>query len=485
MIAWLVLVPILAGLALYAVPRRSDAAAKWIAVAISTIVFALTAVSADAPDVSIGWLSRPFVASFHFGLGHGPSYWIALLLGLTTVCALLSAKVPRLRDFCAQMLVSYGAMLGVFLARDLLMFALFWDLMLIPVFLILLAWGSSRDSAGAWRYLIYNLTGGLALLLATAAFGVVAGTTDVIGKALGPALPEIGSVWGPWVFAGFALAFAIKTPLWPFHTWMPATYTDLPAPAVAVVSAVQSKAGLYGFLVIGLTLFPTAMHAATGILITLGLIGLFYGALVALVSDDAKLVIGYSSLSHLGLIVIAIAAGNGLALGGALVYIVAHGLFSAGLFIVLGSIEQREETRSLARLGGLATLNPRLGGAVAIMTLAALGLPGLAGFAGEILILTGLYQAGAVWTAILALVPVVLAAAYMLRIFQGIMHGPQHADLPERPDLSSLELAALAPLVVALVLLGVDPGPLAASVPVPAAAAQSASAGVPAKVAVK
>jgi NADH-quinone oxidoreductase subunit M len=174
--------------------------------------------------------------------------------------------------------------------------------------------------------------------------------------------------------------------------------------------------------------------------------------------------------------VIAIAAGNQLALGGALVYIVAHGLFTAGLFIVLGAIEQREETRSLKRLGGLAEANPRLAGAVAIMTLAALGLPGLAGFAGEILILTGLYQAGAVWVAILALIPVVLAAAYMLRIFQGIMHGPEHADLPVRADLSPLEFASLAPLAVALVLLGVDPGPLAGAVNATGAALHSASA---------
>ena len=485
MILELVLVPILSGLALYALPRSNEVVAKWVAVAIAVTVFGMTAISADAPDISIPWLSRPFTAAFHFGLGHGPSYWIASLLGLTTVCSLAASNVPRLRDFCAQMLISYGAMLGVFLARDLLMFALFWDLMLIPVFLILLAWGSSPNSSSAWRYLIYNLTGGLALLLATAAFGVVAGTTDVIGRPFGPDLSEIGSVWGPWVFAGFALAFAIKTPVWPFHTWMPATYTDLPAPAVAVVSAVQSKAGLYGLLVIGLGLFPTYVHAALPAIVALGFVGLFYGAFVALVSDDAKLVVGYSSLSHLGLIAIAIVAGNQLALGGALVYIVAHGLFSAGLFLVLGAIEGREETRSLSRLSGLGTENPRLAGAVAIMALAALGLPGLAGFAGEILILTGLYQTGATWVAILALIPVVLAAAYMLRIFQGIMHGPQHADLPVRADLSALEFAALAPLVVAIVMLGIDPGPLVAAIPPNSGPAQSAAPAPPANVAVK
>jgi NADH-quinone oxidoreductase subunit M len=181
------------------------------------------------------------------------------------------------------------------------------------------------------------------------------------------------------------------------------------------------------------------------------------------VQDDAKRVVAYSSLSHLGLILLAVFSGNPVALGGAGVYIIAHGLFSAGLFIVLGQVERREETRSIARLGGLGARNPRLAGSLTIVALAALGLPGLCGFAGEILILTGLYQAGAVWVAGIALVPVVLAAAYMLRLFQGIMQGPVVPDLPERADASPLELLALAPLVVAIVLLGIDPGPVAAA----------------------
>ncbi len=478
MIAALVLVPILAGLALYALPRRSEVAAKWFGVAIAFAMFVLTLAASDAPDESLRWLQRPFTASFHLGLGHGLSYWLVLLLTLATGCALLVVRVPRQRDFVAQMLLELGAMSGVFLARDVLLFALFWDLMLIPVFLVLIEWAPSRQSTSAWRYLVYNLTGGLALLLATAAYGIVQGSTDVIGRA--PAqLAGISDAWSFWIFAGFAFAFLIKTPVFPFHTWMPETYADLPAGMAAVVSAVQSKAGLYGFIVIGSVLFPGAMHAFAPLMFVLGLIALLYGALIALVQDDAKRVVAYSSLSHLGLIVLAIFSFNPVALGGAAVYIVAHGLFSAGLFLVLGEVEDREETRLLSRLGGLGARNPRLAGALTIVVLAALGLPGLCGFAGEILILTGLYQAGFVAAAVIALIPVVLAAAYMLRVLQNAMHGPEVSDLPQREDMTALEIAAFAPLALAIVLLGVDPGPLVASTQAALAAASSAAQAEP------
>jgi NADH-quinone oxidoreductase subunit M len=296
----------------------------------------------------------------------------------------------------------------------------------------------------------------LTLLLATAAFGVIYGSTDVIGRADA----HLAGGWAAWIFAGLAFAFLVKTPAWPLHTWMPPSYSGLPAPMVAVVSAVQSKAGLYGLIVVAAAILPEELRANAGILIALGAISLLYGAVVALVQNDAKRIVAYSSLSHLGLIVIAIASGNAFALQGALVYIVAHGLFSAALFLVLGFVEEREGTRSLARLGGLGGRNPRLAGALCIAVLAALGLPGLAGFAGELIILIGVYQAGYVWPAIVALVSIVLASAYMLRLYQDIMNGPQPDDVPERPDLNWVEALAVAPLLAALVLAGVYPAPL-------------------------
>jgi NADH-quinone oxidoreductase subunit M len=472
-VALLIVVPIVAGLLLFLVPRSAESAARSIAALVGFAAFVVAALNYGVADESLVWLRRPFTATFHVGLS-GPGFWLVLLLTLATGCAAMVASVPRGRDFAAQMLVLQGAMTGVFVARDLMLFALFWDLMLLPVFMTLVAWAPTRvranDAAGrsavqnptAWRYLIYNLTGGLALLLATAAYGIIEGTTDVIGRDPNTLAP-FSPAWAMWIFAGFAFAFLIKTPVWPLHTWMPDTYADLPAPMAAVVSAVQSKAGLYGFIVVGLPLLAGPMRIAAPLMIALGLTGLLYGAFSALVQDDTKRVVAYSSLSHLGLILVAIFSFDPLAIGGAVVYLVAHGLFSAGLFMTIGEVEAREDTRLLSRLGGLGARNPRLAGGLTIVTLAALGLPGLCGFAGEILILTGLYHAGLVWETILALVPIVIAAAYMLRVFQGIMQGPEVQDVPQREDMSPLEILALAPLVIAIVLLGINPGAVARS----------------------
>jgi NADH-quinone oxidoreductase subunit M len=226
---------------------------------------------------------------------------------------------------------------------------------------------------------------------------------------------------------------------------------------VSVVSSVQSKAGLYGFLVITLPLLGGAMVQWRWIFIIASLVSLLYGAFIALVQTDAKRIVAYSSLSHLGLIVLAIFSGNPIALEGALVYIVAHGLFSAALFLILGYVEQREETRSLVRLGGLGKINPKLAGAFTIAALGALGLPGLAGFVGELVILTGVFKSGYFWPALIALVPIIIASAYMLRLLQDIINGPEVKDLPERRDLTWLEGLAVAPLLAALVILGVYP----------------------------
>ena len=457
MVLALVLLPVFAGLALFFIPKDDRTISKGVAALTGALTFGL-ALAAHGQSFGAHWLVRPFTANFHFA-DNGISFWIALLLAVCTFSAALATNVPRTTYFLAWLLLLEGSMMGVFLARDLLVFALFWDLMLIPVFFGLLGWGT--HAATAWRYLLYNFAGGLTLLLATAAFGIAFGSTDVIGVA---GLPHLGNIWQPWIFAGFAFAFLVKTPVWPFHTWMPATYSDSPAPMVSVVSAVQSKAGLYGFMTICLLLMPESMRAAAQWMIVLGVVALVYGALAALVQTDAKRVVAYSSLSHLGLILVAIFSFNPLALKGALVYIVGHGLFSAALFLIIGYIEEREETRSLVRLGGLGRDNPRLAGAFHIAALAALGLPGLAGFAGEIVILTGLYQSGNVWPAIIALVPIVIAAAYMLRLFQGIMNGPEIGDLPVRHDLTWIEGVALVPLVAAIVYVGVNPQLLIATV---------------------
>jgi NADH-quinone oxidoreductase subunit M len=444
-----ILVPFVAALALFALPREDRVASKAVGTVVAVASLALVW-AAGSQEWSFHWLARPFVSAFHFG-ATPVSFWLALLTALCTACAIAATRLPRTRAFTASMLMLEGSMLGLFLTRDLLTFALFWDLMLVPVFFALTSW--SARPATAWRYLIYNFSAGLLLLFATAAFGILYGSTDVIGRS---GVHVVGG-WVPWIFAGFAIAFLVKTPVWPLHTWMPPTYTDLPTPMVTVVSAVQSKAGLYGLIAIALALMPDYLHRYAGTLIVLGAISLFYGAAAALVQNDAKRIVAYSSLSHLGLIAIAIATGNQLALQGAMVYLIAHGLFSAALFMIVGYVEDREGTRSLSRLGGLGRRNPRLAGALCIACLAALGLPGLAGFAGELIMLVGIYQAGALWPAIVGLIAIVLASAYFLRLYQDIMNGPELVDLPVRPDLNWTEGLAVAPLLAALVLIGVQP----------------------------
>jgi NADH-quinone oxidoreductase subunit M len=447
-----ILLPIVAGGLLFALPRQDRTASRVAGTIVAVATFVML-VAARNGEWSVRWLSRPFYSAFHFGTTP-VSLWIALLLALCTASAVATTRVARTRDFVALLLMLEGTMLGLFLARDLLVFALFWDLMLIPVFFGLMGWG--EHPATAWRYFIYNFAGGLTLLLATAAFGVIYGSTDVIGRSG----THLVGAWAPWIYAGFAFAFLVKTPIWPLHTWMPPTYAGLPAPMVSVVSAVQSKAGLYGFLAIALASLPDYVRQYALPLMVLGAISLIYGAVIALVQNDAKRIVAYSSLSHLGLIIIAVASGNPLALKGALVYIVAHGLFSAALFILLGYVEEREETRSLLRLGGLGWKNPRLAGALCIAALAMLGLPGLAGFVGELVILIGVYQAGYTWPVVVALVAIIIASAYMIRLYQDIMNGPEVGDLPVRPDLSWVEGLAVSPLLAALVLLGVYPAPL-------------------------
>jgi NADH-quinone oxidoreductase subunit M len=443
----LVLLPILAGLALFALPKDDRAVSKIAGCIVAAVTFVVPLLGPG--EFSVRWLSRPFAASFHFSAA-GLSLWLALLLALCTFCAILATNVKEQRAFIAWMLLLEGAMMGVFTARDLLVFALFWDLMLIPVFFGLLRWGEHTETA--WRYFLYNFAGGLTLLLATAAFGMIAGTTDVIGQS-----HQLLGSWAPWIFAGFALAFLVKTPVFPFHTWMPATYSDTPAPMVAVVSAVQSKAGLYGFIVIALPFLANEMQRWQGLFVVLALVSLLYGGFAALTQTDAKRVVAYSSLSHLGLIVLALFSFNAVALQGAIAYMIAHGLFSAALFLVIGYIEEREDTRSLSRLGGLGKSNPKLAGAFTIAALAALGLPGLAGFVGELVIITGVLRSGNFWPAIIALVPIVLASAYMLRLLQGAINGPEVEDLPQRRDLTWIEGLAVAPLLLALVYLGVNP----------------------------
>jgi NADH-quinone oxidoreductase subunit M len=416
--------------------------------------FALGETSTTAS--SHAWISGPWTAAYHVRVD-ATSIFFVLLTTFVAVPAVWAAwsfaDQTRLRGFLFLLLAFETTLLGLFTAADLLVFYIYWDLMLIPVFLLLVGYaGTPQARAAAWGYLIYNGAGGLILLLGVVTLVVHTHTFEVLGKtwSLAPSLQ-----W--WIFGAFAVAFLIKTPSFPFHAWMPATYTEAPPPLVAMVSGIQSKAGLYGFIVFAMPLFPDAARAWAPAMLVLALLSIVYGAFAALAQTDMKTLVAYSSLSHLGLVLLALFAFDVTSVPASILMIVSHGLISAVLFILLGFVEERVKTRDIFSFGGLAAHAPRLQALMLIAAMAVLGLPGLSGFAGEFLILLGAWQTQPVITA-LSLIAIVIASAYALRLFQSVMHGPERVPAGAgATELRPREMVVVAPLLAAIVLLGVWP----------------------------
>jgi NADH-quinone oxidoreductase subunit M len=478
MIDYVVFLPLVTAIALLIIPRGASGALKGVALlgAVATFVLSLGLLALGRGEIleqTLPWIAGAFTAAYHVRVD-GMSEFFVLLTTLVSVAALWAAfsyaDQRRLRGFLCLLLIFETTLLGLFTAGDLLLFYVYWDLMLIPVFLLLVGYADSEKARrAAWTYLIYNGGGGLVLLLGLIGVVTHTGTFEVLGHSY-----AFGSIEG-WLFAAFALAFLIKTPSFPFHAWMPSTYTNSPAPLVAMVAGVQSKAGLYGFLVFALPLFPNAAHVWAPILLVLAAVSIVYGAFTALGQRDTKTLVAYSSLSHLGLVLLAFFAFDLTSVAASLVMIVSHGLISAAVFLIVGFVEERAGTRDFDAFGGFAARAPRLQAIMLIAAMALLGLPGLSGFSGEFLILIGSWQTQPVITAI-SLIAIVLASAYTLRLFQRVMHGPERV-LGERTygDLRPREILLVAPLLAAIVFFGIWPGwlndrtPNSVTVPPPAA----------------
>jgi NADH-quinone oxidoreductase subunit M len=456
-----IFLPFVTALAVLCVPRRFSTAHKAIAFAGSavTLLLSLTFLwlgRRTAADQTVPWITSGWVAAYHVRVDDLRLFFVLLTTLVSVACvwaAFSYAHAERLRGYLALILSFETTLLGLFTAADLLLFYIYWDLMLIPVFLLLTGFsGTQAARRAAWSYLIYNGAGGLVLLL-----GIIAlvARTHSFEPAAGTVLPATLE-W--WVFAAFAIAFLIKTPAFPFHSWMPPTYTHAPSPVVALVSGVQSKAGLFAMLAFGLPLFGRAAHAWAPVLLVLAVASVLYGALTAMGEQDMKTLVAFSSLSHLGLVWLALFAFDITSVSAGILMLISHGLIAAVLFLLLGFIEERVGTRDLAQFGGLCGVAPRLNVLMLIAIMAALGLPGLSGFAGEFLILIGTWQTQPVYTSI-ALVSVVLASVYMLKLFQGSMHGPLRIPAGRQAgELRIREGWLVAPLLAAIVFLGVWPG---------------------------
>ncbi|MBI3928233.1 MAG: NADH-quinone oxidoreductase subunit M [Armatimonadetes bacterium] len=449
MLLALLVLPLLASLGTYVV---RDRAARVLAILVSLVDLGLA--------VRLAWAGvEPWRADWipslglSFHLAMDGSNQLLLILAPILVAAALLVTPPgfhRNSEFCSLVLLFLGAMQGLFLSANLGLFYIFYELMLLPAIVLTAGWGGPGGRAAAVKFFLYTLAGSLAMLLGLLILAFDRGAPNLDFAAL---QGLDGAVQRTLVLA-FAMAFVVKIPLVPFHGWLPDLYRGAPAQVTALIAGVMSKAGIYGFVKVGLTIFPEGMESLAPGMLTLALISLLYGVLCALGDPTARGVLAYSSLSHMGMMALGVFTLNQSGIAGSVLQMFSHGLATGGMFLVLAVMDRRELPSELERLGGMARSMPRLATLGLFLTMASLGLPGLCSFPGEIMILLGLYAAHPLETA-LACLGVVGAGWYMLRLYQGIMHGPPTAA-PE--DVRPYESAALLPLVVLCVLVGFFPG---------------------------
>ena len=436
----------------------------------------------------------PINFSYHLGVD-GLSVWLMALAALLFLVAavVLSQRETRLRTFAVLMLLSEVGVLGVLTSLDLILFYFFWEAALIPLYFLMIGWGDPNRGRAALKFIIYTVAGSLFMLLAIFGVYFITGAqtgvytfdlpTLIAAQALVHSTQATTfSLFGhsfsllnpqEWLFLAFALAFAIKVPLVPFHSWLPDAYSSGTTPFLVFFAGIVSKLGAFGLIRYNLTLFPEASHTFQPLMLGLAIASILYGALAALAQTDIKRVVGFASISHLGFVVLGIFALNVDGLNGAIIQMVNHGIVIAALFICVGVVESRFATRTLSQLGGLARPMPVLAGLFLVVTLAGLGMPLLNSFVGEFLILLGAFQASPVW-AVLASLGVILACWYMLRLYQGLTQGelrlPGTEAVPDqlqavsrrlgRLDVGPVEVVALAPLVALMLVIGVYPAPV-------------------------
>jgi NADH-quinone oxidoreductase subunit M len=459
LVSVLIFLPVVGGLVTWLVPmRRFTTGAFATLVALTEVGFWILAVQRfdfDEPtgglqfDRRWSWFSDLGV-SYHVGL-FPYSLWLAGMTVVVMAAAIAYAfwvGRERPRAYFGLMLFLTGAVVGVFAAQDLLVFYVFWEAMLIPLYFLMGIWGGARRLAATLKFVIYTMAGSLLMLGSVIAYGLSRGSFDLFAA---------GRSDSTWIFLGFAAAFAVKAPLFPFHGWLPDAYRESPPEVSAVLSGVISKTAAYGFLRIGLGQFPGPVHDLRVPILVLASIGLIYGSLVAFRAPDVRGVIAYSSMAQMGLIGLGVFATNLAGISGAVLQMVNHGLVSAILFLLAGAVERRAATGEFARLGGMARGRPALATVLMTTGIIALAVPGSSAFAGEFLILAGVFAAGWIW-AVLGAIAIVLAAMYMLRLISAVLHrDPSPSVSPDVLDLRPAELGILVPLIACLLVLSAWP----------------------------
>jgi NADH-quinone oxidoreductase subunit M len=459
-----------AGIALLFVPRRSIGVLRLVSLAVTVLTFACAlplyfGFDADAIGYQFEenrrWMPTLGVA-YHVGID-GISLLLVLLTTFLMPLALVSAwgsVEDRFKEFTATMLLLETGMLGVFVSLDLFLFYVFWEAMLVPMYFIIGIWGGPNRVYAAVKFILYTMVGSALMLVAILGlyyqFGAATGryTFDVPVLAQYVMAPGLAQ---NLMFLAFALAFAIKVPLFPFHTWLPDAHVEAPTAGSVVLAGVLLKMGTYGFLRFCLPFFPDASLSFGPLVFALAVIGVIYGAWVSTVQPDMKKLVAYSSVSHLGFVMLGIFTLNQQGLVGAIIQMVNHGLSTGALFLMVGMIYERRHSRLIADFGGLWRVVPAFSALFLVVALSSLGLPGLNGFVGEFLILVGAFQRNP-WLAAVATTGIIFAAVYLLWMYQRVIFGEvTHEENRRLRDLTPREWAVLVPVIALIVWIGVYP----------------------------
>lgn len=458
---------------------RNDKATKWISLIATAVTFFLSLPLLFNFDIANSGTAQyltegaPMLAGMDIKYLMGLDGLSLLLFMLTTlfgpivILASWDSIKKNVSGYYAMLLLLQTASMGFFASLDLVVFYVFFELSLIPMYFLIGIWGGKNRIHATLKFFIYTFVGSMIMLVALLYVGYDAGTyldgfffsTD--WRFLSSGAYQIGLVEQTYLFLGFALAFCIKVPLFPFHTWLPYAHTEAPTAGSVVLAAIMLKMGTYGLLRITLPLFPNAFTTFAPYMATLAVIGIIYGALVAMVQKDWKKLVAYSSVSHLGFVVLGLFAVNTIAIQGALIQMINHGLSTGALFLIVGMIYDRTHTRKIADYGGIAKIMPVFATMFMISMLASIGLPGLNGFVGEFLVLNGTFSSNVLPQnafAVFATIGVILAAVYMLWLYQRLMFGPvKHEKNEKLIDLNAREIGILVPLVVLMVWIGIRP----------------------------
>ena len=463
MLTLIVFLPLVGAAICGLLPKDRPEWPRWVAGAVSAIDLALVAwvVYRYIPGggrqfvESVAWVPQ---AHINYTLAvDGVSLPMLVLSALLTFLAVLASWKIESKPafyFAMLMLLQVG-MNGVFLALDFVLFYVFWELVLVPMYFLIAQWGGARREYAAMKFFLYTLLGSVFMLVGIATLYIKTQTFDMVRLAtLGRLLPH-DLQW--WLFLLFFLGFAVKVPMWPLHTWLPDAHVEAPTAASALLAGVLLKMGVYGFLRVSLPMLPNAFHQWQVFLAVLAMISIVYGAAVAFAQTDVKKLVAYSSVSHMGFAMLGIASGTAIGINGAIAVSFSHGLIAGMLFLMVGQVYDRAHTREISQLSGLAGQMPVIAGLLTFASIASIGLPGLSGFVGEFLSLLGAWQSVLpMWIVLLSSTGVLLGAAYMLWMVQRVVLGQPSYIIADCPDATVREIFVVAPLVVLIVAVGLN-----------------------------